>query len=98
MGLVSQALHPEYCFSVMADVREWEESTRTLMALSQAACSSVLRDLHSLRTCGAQQSHKATVAQRTTRATERIDGASIGGLLGMRRGPRGTDPAIKLAS
>jgi hypothetical protein len=98
MGLVCQALHPEYCFSMIANVREeweWEESTRTLMALSQAACSSVLKDLHSPRTCGAEQSHKATADQRTTRVTERIEGASIAGLLGMRRG---TKLATKLAS
>jgi hypothetical protein len=59
---------------------------RTLIALSQAARSSVLNDLHSLRTCGVTQSHKATADQRTTRATEKAEGRSIGRRLGTRRG------------
>lgn len=85
MGLVCQALQPEYCFSIIANGRE--VFIRTLIALSQAAFSSELNDLHSLRTCGEPQSHKATTAdQRTTRATERIEGTSIDGRLGMRRG------------
>jgi hypothetical protein len=76
----------EYCFSVMANVREaWEASMHTLIALSQATFSSQLNDLHSLRTCGVLQSHQATADQRTTRATERTEGKSIGGRLGMRR-------------
>jgi hypothetical protein len=89
MGLVCQALQPEYCFSRIANAREvWEVSMRTLIALSQAAFSSELNDLHSLRTCGVLQSpqaSEATADQRTTRATERTEGKSIGGRLGMRR-------------
>ena len=84
MGLVCQALQPEYCFSMIANVRE--ESMRTLIALSQAACSSVLNDLHSLRTCGVPQSHQATVDQIATRVTEKIKGKSIGALPGYTKG------------
>jgi hypothetical protein len=63
-----------------------ESSMRTLVALSQDAFSWVLNDLHSLRTFGVTHWHKATVDQRTFRATEMIEGTSMGRRLGMRRG------------
>lgn len=70
------------CFSMMTNVtEEWKESMHTLIALSQAAFSWVLNDLHSLRTCGVTHSHEATADQRATRVTEKNSGTSIGGRL-----------------
>lgn len=87
MGLVCQALQSEYWFSMIANVRKvWEVYMRTLIALSQAAFSSELNDLHSLRTCGVPQSHKATTDQRATRTTEKTEGKNIRARLGMRQG------------
>lgn len=49
------------------------------MALSQAAFSSELNVLHSVRTCGVLQLLQASASadQRTTRATEKAEGKSM---------------------
>ena len=65
MGQVCKALQPEYCFSMIMNMREvWDVSMRTFTALSQAVFSSVLNDLHSVRTRGlAHPWHKPAADQ-----------------------------------